>query len=215
MHLWLQLQNLGDLNHQTQSIWTTALAAPPTAKTPDLGLAFFFALFLSFSTTEKNFDFRKACSLCDAWRHTSEPVRTAFASCQHAPTQSDEVNIKTDNDTQAWCVTCRLKGPQAFLSSFCICYKNNFITAYNKILNNYKCLHSTNFTSKAASLLSHPNKSVNKHAQAAFLIYSCNSKSPRTVSEIFFPGNDPAIIQTTNYNALDEKFPLHATVIKD
>lgn len=109
---------------------------------------------------------------------------------------------------------CRLKGP----SSFCICYKNSFITAYYKILNNYKCLHSTDFT----SLLSHPNKSVNTHTQAAFLIYFCNSKSPRTVFEIFFTVNDLAIIQTTNYNALeylyqllDEKVPLHATVIKD
>lgn len=77
--LLVKTSNLGDLNHQTQSIWTTVSAAPSTAKTLDLGLAFFFALFLSFSSTEKNFYFRKACSLCYAWRHISViPVRTAF-----------------------------------------------------------------------------------------------------------------------------------------
>lgn len=70
--------------------------------------------------------------------------------------------------------------------------------------------------------LSSATHCLNTHAQAACLLYFCNSKSPRTVSEIFFIGNDPAIIQTTNYNALeylhqllDKKFPLHATVIKD
>lgn len=115
---------------------------------------------------------------------------------------------------QAWCIMCRLKGPRSLLSAFCVCYKNNF---------GYKCLHSTNFILNAASLLSHPNKTVNTHAQTAFLLYFCNSKSPRTVFEIFLIGNDSAIIQTTNYNALEiptpvklvEKFPLHATAIKD
>lgn len=69
-------------------------------------------------------------------------------NCQpYAPTQSDEINITY---RQARRITRRLKGPRSFLSSFWVCYKNNF---------GYKCLHSTNFISKPASFLSHPSES--------------------------------------------------------
>lgn len=77
----------------------------------------------------------------------------------------DEVNIKIQISYNQLCITCRLKSPWSLLSFFLTCYKNNF---------GYKCLHSTNFISKAASLLSHPNQSTCIHAQISFLIYFCS-----------------------------------------
>lgn len=78
----------------------------------------------------------------------------------------DEANIKIQRSCcHRLCITFRLKGPWS-LVSFCLaCYKNNL---------GYKCLHSTNFISKAASLLSRPNKSTSTHAQIAFLFYFCS-----------------------------------------
>lgn len=71
-------------------------------------------------------------------------------------------------------------------------------------------------------LLSHPNESGNTYAQTASSFTSVSSQRPRIVLKIFLIGNDSAIIQTTNYNALkiptpvglDERSLLHATVIK-
>lgn len=118
-------------------------------------------------------------------------------NCQpYASTQSDEINVTYK---QARRITCRLKGPRSFLSSFWVCYKNNF---------GYKCLHSTDFISKPASFLSHPSESGKTHAQTASSFTAVNSKRPRTVLKIFLIGKDSAIIQTANDNGLETPTPV-------
>lgn len=126
----------------------------------------FLLLLLSFSITEKDFYFR---------RYVLYTVPVATLSVILAMTEFcfinvndmlslnlDEVNIKAQISYNQLCITCWLKNPQSLFSFFLTCYKNNF---------GYKCLHSTNFISRAASLLGHPNKSTCIHAQTAFLIY--------------------------------------------
>lgn len=227
MHLWQQAQKQATVDsphtplkqsristtQTNSSIWKTASAALPTGRTLRLDLA-----FLGYS-----FPFPQLKRISAWGRHglpagpkahlcnTSEDSSSPPNCQQYVPTQSDEVNIKY---RQAWWITCRLKGPWSPLASFWVCYKNSF---------GYKCLHSTDFISKPASVLSHPNESGNAHAQTASPFTSVNSKRPRIVLKIFLIGNDSAMIQTTNYNALkiptpvglDERLLLHATVIKD
>lgn len=108
----------------------------------------------------------------------------------------------------------RLKGPCSLLSSFSVCYKNNF---------GYKCLHSTDFILKPASSLSHPSGSVNCMLTQLSRLLLLILKGQGLYVGFFLIGNDSAIIQTTNYNALkvptpvglDERFHLHAAVVKD
>lgn len=123
----------------------------------------------------------------------------------------DDISIKIQiNNSNQLCITYRLKGSWCLLS-FLACYKNNFGS---------KCLHSTNFILKEASLLSHPNKSTSTHAQIAFLTYFCNSKRLVIVLDFVSIKNYSAIIKTINYNALkiptstelNEKFPWHASI---
>lgn len=105
-----------------------------------------------------------------------------------------KIQISSSNQL---CITCRLKGTWCLLS-FLACYKNNF---------GYKCLHSTDFMSKEASLLSHSNKSTSTHAQIAFLIYFCNSKRPVIVLDFVSIKTDSAIIKTVHDGGLNT--PVH------
>lgn len=143
-------------------------------------------LLFSFCTTEKDFYFRKASSTCCTWRHISNA--TEDSTCLLTVNKMLPLNLMKSvlKHRQAWCMTCRCKGPW-YLLSFWVCYKNNF---------GYKCLHSTDFTSKAASLPSNPNESVNTHAQTAFLISPVILKGQGLYLRFTLIGNDSATIQT-------------------
>lgn len=132
-------------------------------------LAFFYYSF-PFSPLKRISILEKICFIHCACSNIS--VILALTACclinanNRLSLYVDEVNIKIQRSCgHLLCITFRLKGPWSRVSFFLACYKNNL---------GYKCLHSTNFISKAASLLSRPNKSTSTHAQIAFLFYFCS-----------------------------------------
>lgn len=136
---------------------------------PWFSLGFLF-LLLSYFTIEKNSGFRKDMfhTLCLQQHicNTGSDIVCLINFSKRLSLNLDEVSIKIQiSCSNQLHLTCRLKGPWSLLPFFLAHYKNNF---------GYKCLHSTNFISKAASLLSHPNKYVSTHAQKVFLIYFCS-----------------------------------------
>lgn len=132
-------------------------------------LAFFYDSF-PFSPLKRISILKKICSIHCACRDLSV-ILARTASClinanNRLFLHVEEDSIKIQRSCcHPWCMTLRLKCPRSLISSFLACYKNNL---------GYKCLHSTDFISKAASLLSRPNKSTSTHAQIAFLFYFCS-----------------------------------------
>ena len=92
-----------------------------------LAIAMMLSVSALAASAQVNYKVQTACHPQDVKHYDTERLRSSFM--MEKVMAPDEINVTYK---QARRITCRLKGPRSFLSSFWVCYKNNF---------GYKCIY--------------------------------------------------------------------------